>query len=169
MLSSKEGNVPFHYEPEGCRVPGQTNTSMDTASIRAMMATLIWGPSLLIQIMSWVKAPVVSAIISVIFIILAVGVAKFIVEFRRNKPSEVKGFATLGLSWFALVCCVALILGSLLQFFANPTLLGIIIPLAGIVLCSAPVTVLWFNLKRYVLKKGKAGSAERSEREDPHQ
>ncbi|GAA1497846.1 hypothetical protein GCM10009628_28500 [Paeniglutamicibacter kerguelensis] len=145
-------------------MPGQTKEKMDSASIRDMMVTIIWGPNVLIQVAGWVTAPVVSAVISFIFLLLAAGVAKFSIEFPRNKPNEIKGLATLGLSWFALACCVALVLGSLDQFFANPTLLGIITPISGIVLGSAPVAVLWFSARSRVLKKAKTGNAERGER-----
>lgn len=150
-------------------MPSQAKARMDSASIRSMMVTIIWGPNVLIQVARWVTAPVVSAVISFIFLMLAAGAAKFVIEFRCNKPNEIKGFATLGLSWFALACCVALVLGSLDQFFANPTLLGIITPISGIVLGSAPVTVLWFSVKSYVRNKAKTGNSDRREREDPPQ
>ena len=150
-------------------VPGQTKEKMDSASIQAMMVTILWGPTFLIQIASWVTAPVVSVVISSIFLMLAARAAKFSVEFRRNKPNEIKGFATLGLSWFTLVCCIAWVWGSLVQYFANPTLMGIITPISGIVLSSAPVTVLWFSVRSYLFNKAKTGDAERRECLDPHQ
>ena len=128
-------------------VPGQTNVSMDSDSIRGLMATIIAGTSLQGLVATWVTAPVVSAVIIFIVLVFAVRVAKFSVEFRRNKPNEIKRSATLGLSWIALGFCGALVLWSLYQSFANPTLLGIITLISGIVLCSAPAAVLRFNVR----------------------
>jgi hypothetical protein len=160
---SRKRTLPSMTNQKETMVPGQTREKMDSSSIRSLMISIIWVPSLLLQVGRWTTAPVVSAIISFMFLALAAGVAKFSIEFRQNKPDEIKGFATLGLSWFALACFVALALGSLDQFVASPTLLGIITPISAIVICSAPVTVLWFSIRSYVLKNAKTNNDECTE------
>lgn len=147
MLSFREENVPSTTNEKETTVPVETNLSKDSVSIRGLMATIIVGTSLQGLVASWVTAPVVSAVIIFIVLVFAARVAKFSIEFRRNKPNEIKRSSTLGLSWIALVFCVALVLWSLYQSFANPTLLGIITLISGIVLCYAPAAVLRFNVR----------------------
>lgn len=150
-------------------LPGQTNVSMDSAWIRNVTGGILGCVTFQGFVANGLTGPVVSAIIILINLVFAAGAAKFSIEFRRNKPNEIIGFATLGLSWFALVCCVAMVLWSLYQSFASPTLLGIVPLLSGVVLCSAPVTVLCFSARSWVLNKAKSGVAERREYEGPHQ
>lgn len=127
--------------------PWQASISMDSVSIRGLMATIIAGTSLQGFVASWVTAPVVSAVIIFIVLVFAARVAKFSVEFRHNKPNVIKRSSTLVLSRIALVFCVALVLWSLYQSFANQTLLGFTTLISGIVLCSAPAAVLRSNVR----------------------
>lgn len=128
-------------------MPGQASISMDSVSIRGLMATIMAGTSLQGFVASWVTAPVVSAVIIFIVLVFAARVAKFSAEFRRNRPNVIKRSSTLVLSRIALVFCVALVLWSLYQSFANQTLLGFTTLISGIVLCSAPAAVLRFNVR----------------------
>lgn len=149
--------------------PGQIKESMDHASIRSMMGGILGCGTLTNFVTSQLAGPIVASIIILIVVMTAVYAVEFSVKLRRNKPSEIKGFATLGLSWLALSSSVVLVVWSLYLSFTNPTLSVVIILLSAIVICSAPVSVLWSSVRSWVLKKTETGNTVRLEREGPDQ
>lgn len=150
-------------------MPRPTKERMDGASVRNVMVGIIGCTSWLNFIASRLAGAVFSSIIILIVVISAVGAVKFSVEFRRNKPTEIKGFTTLGLSWLALIFSVSVVAWLLYQSLANPALSAIIILVSGIALCSAPMSVLWFNAKSSILQKAKTRNTEGTEHESPFQ
>lgn len=148
--------------------PEQSKETMDGASIRSVMVSILWCGSLMNFVASQLVGAIFSSIIILIVVMAAVFAVEFSVKFRRKKPDEVKGFATLALSWLALSSTVFMVLWSLYQLFTNPTFSVVITLLSGIAICSAPVSVLWSSLRIRVLKKVETGDTGHLEREDPH-
>ncbi|MFL4474744.1 hypothetical protein ACIPVK_12160 [Paeniglutamicibacter sp. MACA_103] len=149
--------------------PGQIKESMDSASIRSVMVNILGCGTLMNFVTGQLAGPIVASIIILIVVMTAVFAVEFSVKFRRNKPGVIKGFATLSLSWFALTSAVFLVLWSLYQLFTNPTLSVVITLISGIVICSAPVSVLWSSVISWVSRKAEAANTAHLERKEPHQ
>jgi uncharacterized membrane protein len=147
----------------------QPKERMDGASIRSVMGGILGCGTLMSFVTSQLAGPIVASIIILIVVMTAVFAVEFSVNFRRNKPSEIKGFATLGLSWLALYSAVFMVLWSLYQLFNDPTFSVVITLISGIVICFAPVSVLWSSVRSWVLRKAEAANTVHLEREDPHQ
>lgn len=164
MVNKMGLTIPSATSQKETTVPGQTSERIDNELIRYVMGAVIGCTTMMTVVTGWPMGPVLSVITILLLLVVVAGTLKFNIDFRRNQPLEISGFFTLGLSSLAFACGVAIIQKSLNQTLANPTFVDSIILISGVVICSAPLTVLWVSARNWVSKRANTGSGGRRER-----